>query len=69
MDDRRIAKRLLTTRKGNERQDAHNKDGGISIIFKRTEQATYGLIHEDDEFDYPVTAFGPCGEFCNVALK
>jgi hypothetical protein len=46
-----IPKKILSQnskkRRRNIRHDS--QDGGSSIFFDRTEQTTYGLIHEDDD--------------------
>jgi hypothetical protein len=43
MEDRWILKTILTY------YPQENEGGEISILFKRAEQTTFGLIHEEEE--------------------
>jgi hypothetical protein len=49
MEDRQIPKKILTYIPKRKRNiGCPQLDGGISILFKRTEQTKYGLIHENN---------------------
>jgi hypothetical protein len=64
MEHRRIAKKIRTyspkRRQNIGRPQLRCK--GISVLFERTEQVTYGLIHEDDDANVNLTVAFYCDD-------
>jgi hypothetical protein len=50
--ERNSVKQTFTDLLNTITQCAHNYDGGVNILFKRTEHTKHGLIHKYDDDEY-----------------